>query len=89
LEPVWNNLGELYKDKDKIVISKMDVSINAPPPSISITGFPTLILFPSSNKHGIPYFGNYDLQSFIKFIQKHSSVGYDFFKNLYFNDYGI
>ena len=50
LAPIWDNLGEHFKENDDVVITKMDSTKNEVD-RLTISGFPTLKFFPKgSNK---------------------------------------
>ena len=49
LAPIWDELGEKYKDHADIVIAKMDSTANEVE-DVSIQSFPTLKYFPAGGK---------------------------------------
>ena len=50
LAPIWDDLGEHFKENDDVVIAKMDSTKNEVD-GLTISGFPTLKFFPKdSNK---------------------------------------
>jgi len=75
LAPIWDELGEAYKDSESVVIAKVDATANSIPSEIEVRGYPTLIFFPADNKSGLPYEGERDLSNMKKFVKEHASVG--------------
>ncbi|XP_029006906.1 protein disulfide-isomerase A2 [Betta splendens] len=67
LQPVWEQLGEKYADRDDIIIAKMDATANEVE-SVVIQGFPTLKYFPAGDKEMVDYTGKRDLETFSKFL---------------------
>ncbi|KAG1961258.1 protein disulfide-isomerase A2 [Pimephales promelas] len=68
LVPVWDALGEKYKDHEDIIIAKMDATENDVE-DVIIQGFPTIKYFPAgTEKKIIDYDGNRDLETFSKFL---------------------
>merc|ERR1711971_1033163 len=67
LAPIWDELGEHFKDDDSIVIAKIDMTANELA-TVSVRGFPTLKLFKADNTV-VNYSGGWTLEDFIKFLR--------------------
>ncbi|XP_014665686.1 PREDICTED: protein disulfide-isomerase 2-like [Priapulus caudatus] len=68
LAPIWDELGEKYKDDDSIVIAKMDSTVNEIE-DVKIHSFPTLKYFPAGSDKVIDYNGERTLDAFVKFLE--------------------
>jgi len=68
LAPIWDKLGEKYKDQDNIVIAKMDSTVNELP-DIKVQGFPTIKYFPKNSNEVIDFSGDRTLAGFTKFLE--------------------
>nr|XP_023660001.1 protein disulfide-isomerase-like [Paramormyrops kingsleyae] len=69
LEPIWQKLGEKYKDHESIIIAKMDSTANEVD-SFDVSGFPTIKYFPAGSERKIvDYNGNRDLETFSRFLE--------------------
>jgi len=73
LAPVWDELGEHFKDNANLVIAKFDATANEAE-GVEIRGYPTLKFYPKDNKDGIDYDGERDLESFKKWLNEKSPV---------------
>ena len=54
--PVWDKLGEHFKDSDSVVIAKMDSTANEIE-EVTVQGFPTLKLFKKETNEIVDYNG--------------------------------
>merc|ERR1711915_110746 len=72
LVPVWDKLGEKYKDHESIVIAKMDSTANELE-EIKVQGFPTIKLFKSGSNEIIDYNGERTEACFSKFLDEHTA----------------
>lgn len=73
LAPVWEELGEAYKDNKNIVIAKFDATVNEAE-GVEIRGYPTLKFYPRDNKDGVDFDGERDLDSIKKWLSEKSPV---------------
>jgi len=67
LAPVWDELGEKYKDHPNIVIAKSDATANEFE-TVEVQGFPTLKFFPAGGEMQ-DYNGGRTLDDFVKFLE--------------------
>nr|XP_012306507.1 protein disulfide-isomerase-like [Aotus nancymaae] len=75
LAPIWDKLGETYKDHENIVIAKMDSTANEVE-AVRVHSFPTLKLFPASaDRTVIDYNGERTLDGFKKFLESGGQDG--------------
>ncbi|KAL5104324.1 Protein disulfide-isomerase [Taenia crassiceps] len=73
LKPLWDQLGEVYKNHPEVVIAKMDATTNELE-NIKIGSFPTIKLFPKNSDDVIDYNGDRTVDAFMKFIQKEGKI---------------
>lgn len=73
LAPVWDELGEHFKDNENLVIAKFDATANEAE-GVEIRGYPTLIFYPKNNKAGVDYSGERELQNFKDWLNENSPV---------------
>jgi protein disulfide-isomerase A1 len=73
LAPIWDELGEFYKDNKDLVIAKFDATVNEAD-GVQIRGYPTLIFYPKDNKEGVNHDGDRELEDFKEWLNKNSSV---------------
>merc|ERR1711970_906388 len=74
LAPIWDQLGEKYKDSETVVIAKMDSTANELE-DVQVQGFPTIKLFKKGDNKVIDYNGDRTLEGFVKFIETEGSHG--------------
>ncbi|XP_030067941.1 protein disulfide-isomerase A2 [Microcaecilia unicolor] len=68
LEPIWEQLGEKYKDHENIIIAKIDATANEID-GLRVRGFPNLKYFPAGpDRKMIDYTRNRTLELFSKFL---------------------
>merc|ERR1719204_2357769 len=68
LAPIWDKLGEKYKDHDSIVIAKMDSTANELE-EVKVQGFPTIKLFKKGTNEIVDYNGDRTVEGFSKFLE--------------------
>ncbi|KAM5152455.1 protein disulfide-isomerase A2 [Mantella aurantiaca] len=69
LEPIWEELGEKYRDHPDVVIAKMDATANEID-GMRVRGFPNLRFFPAGpERKMIEYTKNRTVDLFSKFIE--------------------
>lgn len=66
LTPAYEEVGKNFKADTNVVIGKCDSTENDTP--ADVTGFPTLIFYPSNNKEGVKFSGDRTAEAIIKFI---------------------
>ncbi|XP_023810370.1 protein disulfide-isomerase [Oryzias latipes] len=75
LAPIWDKLGEKYKDSSDIVVAKMDSTANEIE-SVKVHSFPTLKFFPAGEERQvIDYNGERTLEGFTKFLESGGKEG--------------
>merc|ERR1712038_340696 len=68
LAPIWDELGEKYKDHETIVIAKMDSTANELE-EVKVLGFPTIKLFKKGTNEIVDYNGDRTVEGFSKFLE--------------------
>jgi len=74
LTPIYEQLGEKYKDNADVVIAKMDATVNELE-DIKIQSFPTIKLFPKGSDEAIDYQGARTVEALAKFIDSNGQDG--------------
>merc|ERR1711892_1069405 len=67
LAPIWDELGEAFKDNDKVTIAKIDMTANELA-DVKVRGFPTIKLFKAGDNAAVDYAGGRTLEDFVKFL---------------------
>jgi len=74
LAPIWDELGEKYKDNPEIVIAKMDATANELE-DVKVHSFPTIKFFPKGSSEVIDYNGDRTVEGFTKFLESDGKEG--------------
>uniref|UniRef100_A0A7N5KS15 protein disulfide-isomerase n=1 Tax=Ailuropoda melanoleuca TaxID=9646 RepID=A0A7N5KS15_AILME len=75
LAPIWDKLGETYKDHENIIIAKMDSTANEVE-AVKVHSFPTLKYFPAGpDRTVVDYSGERTLEGFKKFLESGGKDG--------------
>uniref|UniRef100_A0A667Y0I0 protein disulfide-isomerase n=1 Tax=Myripristis murdjan TaxID=586833 RepID=A0A667Y0I0_9TELE len=75
LAPIWDKLGEKYKDSADVIVAKMDSTANEIE-AVKVHSFPTLKFFPAGEEHKvIDYNGERTLEGFTKFLESGGKEG--------------
>ncbi|KAJ8319298.1 hypothetical protein KUTeg_004389 [Tegillarca granosa] len=74
LAPIWDQLGDKYKDDSNVVIAKMDSTANELE-DVKIQSFPTLKFFPKGEYKVIDYNGERTLEAMSKFVASGGTEG--------------
>lgn len=72
LAPIWEELGEFYKNNDKLVIAKFDATTNEAA-GVDVRGYPTLKFYPKGGAEPISYEGDRDLEGFKKWLSENAA----------------
>uniref|UniRef100_A0A1A9Z391 Protein disulfide-isomerase n=1 Tax=Glossina pallidipes TaxID=7398 RepID=A0A1A9Z391_GLOPL len=73
LAPIYDQLGEKYKDHDSIVIAKMDATANELEHT-KISSFPTIKLYRKGDNKVIDYTLDRTLDDFVKFLESGGDI---------------
>ncbi|XP_061175236.1 protein disulfide-isomerase-like isoform X2 [Saccostrea echinata] len=74
LAPIWDELAEKFKDKDDLVIAKMDSTANEVE-QVKVQSFPTLKFFPKGSQDIVDYNGERTLEALTKFVESGGKEG--------------
>lgn len=74
LAPIYDQLGEKFRDSDTVVIAKMDATANELEHT-KITSFPTLTLYTKGENKVIQYNGERTLEGLSKFLESGGEDG--------------
>jgi len=69
LAPIYDQLGEKYKDHESIIIAKMDSTTNELEHT-KIQSFPTIKLFKKGDNKVVPFDGKRTLDGFVEFLEQ-------------------
>jgi protein disulfide-isomerase A1 len=73
LAPIWDELGEKFKDRPDVVVAKIDSTANELD-DVKITSFPTIKFFPKDSDEVISYKGDRTLDAFVKFLESGGKI---------------
>merc|ERR1712014_94948 len=73
LAPIWDKLGEKYKDSETVVIAKMDSTANELE-EVKVQGFPTIKLFKKGTNEIVDYNGDRTEEGFSKFLDENDGA---------------
>jgi len=68
LSPIWDELGEIFKPINDIVIAKVDATSNTLPRGINAHSFPTILWFPKNNKMPTSYSQTRTLENLKRYV---------------------
>jgi len=68
LAPIWDELGEKFKDNEEVVIAKMDATVNELA-DVKVESFPTLKFFPKNSDEVINYSGQRKLDDLVRYVE--------------------
>jgi len=68
LAPIWDKLGEHFKDRSDLLIAKMDATENEVE-EVKVEGFPTLKMFKKKTNEIVDYTGGRDFDALVRFVE--------------------
>jgi protein disulfide-isomerase A1 len=68
LVPIWEELAEKFKDREDIMIAKMDATVNQLE-YVKVGSFPTIYLYKHSPSNSIKYQESRTMDGFLKFLE--------------------
>jgi len=69
LAPVWDQLADIFKGEDDVVIAKVDADAHKDiATKYGITGYPTIKFFPKTNKEGQAFEGGRELKDLVEWV---------------------
>ncbi|XP_012527673.1 protein disulfide-isomerase [Monomorium pharaonis] len=74
LAPIYEKLGDKYKDNDKLVIAKMDATANELE-DVKITSFPTITLYKRETNEAVEFKGERTLEDLSRFVESGGTHG--------------
>ena len=76
LVPIYEQLGEHFKDSATVVIAKMDATANELELT-KINSFPTIQLFKKETNEVVQYNGELNLEGLTQFVESGGQTGFD------------
>lgn len=74
LTPIYDQLGENFKDSDEFIVAKMDSTVNELE-DVKVQSFPTIKLFLKDSNEVIDYTGERTLEGLTKFLESRGAEG--------------
>ena len=68
LAPIWDKLGEEFKDDDSVLIAKMDATVNEAI-GVKVKSYPTLKMWKKGNNRLIDFNGARDFETLVHFVK--------------------
>ena len=67
--PVWDQLGEEFKDDENVAIAKLDLTANQMD-TLQVKGFPTFKLYKAGDNAELDFTGPRNLEAFSSFLRE-------------------